>query len=351
VDLEVQNPFGHLPAETYPLMGFYKMLFFAYLAATLVWLALCLRQFDKILTLQWAILIVAVLCVIDTLCWWLNYRTWNIVGELNPFGLAFGVLIRNVKKLVSRALLLVVALGFGVVKGDLGPTWRKVAAVSAVYFAVAAAYDLMDPELSGHDGENTHIFGLEFLALPLALLDCIWVWWTFDALLQTNNQLKARAQLVKLNMYYALLIILLALTAVSALAMATEIIVPRVFSPRDDLWRVWWLLHTASWEVLNLLVLVAIMFIWRPSGDNSHYAFQELQHLEMTPLPASGKSHSAAVAQKKAADKKSAAEDYEIIEALNALIDEENPSAAPAGTAAAQDKKPLLPPKEEAKKQ
>lgn len=37
-------------------------------------------------------------------------------------------------------------------------------------------------------------------------------------------------------------------------------------------------------------------------------------------------------------------------EALNALIDEENPAAA-TGTAAAQDKKPLLPPKEEAKKQ
>ena len=94
-------------------------------------------------------------------------------------------------------LVVVVALGYGIVKPRLGNDDRKVMAVGVFHFifcAIESSIRSLRPRFQQSKDEL-------YASIPLALTDAIVCWWIFSALVQTTKGLRLRRNVVKLSLY------------------------------------------------------------------------------------------------------------------------------------------------------
>lgn len=91
------------------------------------------------------------------------------------------------KKTVSRLLLLVVSMGYGVVRPNLGAVSSKVLLLGLIYFVASEALELVE-----HLGNINDFSGKVelFLVLPVALLDACFILWIFSSLSKTLEKLQ-----------------------------------------------------------------------------------------------------------------------------------------------------------------
>ncbi len=101
------------------------------------------------------------------------------------------------KRTVSRMLVIIVALGYGIVKPRLGPLKQKVLAMGILYFTIATTEAILRINTK-HDEINNKVL---ISRIPLAVVDAIIYYWIFTGLVQTTRTLRLRKNLVKLNVY------------------------------------------------------------------------------------------------------------------------------------------------------
>eukprot|EP00128_Syssomonas_multiformis_P008856 Colp12_sorted_trinity150504_noHs@11885 len=181
----------------------------------------------------------------------------------------FAVLLSALKKSLARLLVLIVSMGYGVVKPTLGATMRQVLMLGAGYFIASSAYDIAHV-IRITQGGSTRA-ELVFM-LPLSLLDAVIVWWVFISLSKTMNTLRLRKQVVKLSMYQYFMYTLLFCIVASIIFVIVWVSL-ETSSSRN--WKVLWL-NEAYWPILFLIILVAIMILWRPNKNTNRYAYTAL---------------------------------------------------------------------------
>ena len=120
------------PGELYPFLPFFGALSLAYVSLGVVWLVLCLRHCAQLLPLQSCISAVIFLGAVESATWYFDYVSFNAGGTRGVAPVVLGVLLSTVKKCVSRLLVLVVCLGYGVVRPTLGSAAYRVAAFGSV---------------------------------------------------------------------------------------------------------------------------------------------------------------------------------------------------------------------------
>lgn len=109
----------------------------------------------------------------------------------------FAEFVSCVKRTLARLLVMVVSIGYGIVKPRLGPALVKVVVIGIIYFIFALIEDCIRVLRPRY-----YISKINFVVLaPLALVDAIILWWTFTYLVQTIKQLRLRRNLVKFNLY------------------------------------------------------------------------------------------------------------------------------------------------------
>lgn len=189
------------------------------------------------------------------------------------------VFTSTLKRTVSRLLVLSVSMGFGVVKANLGTDTQKVYFLGGLYFVVSFIQQLVLTYLREGDNEL-----LSFLAtiiiFPAALLDTIFYWWIFLSLMRTINQLKLRKQDVKLHMYTNFFIVLAIGGVLTTLVIVYQTLLV-VTSSEDAMWSTWWTFQ-AFWHLLYFFILFAIAYLWRPTTNNTRYAYKESEDIEMS---------------------------------------------------------------------
>ena len=97
-------------------------------------------------------------------------------------------------------LLLVTAMGYGIVRPTLGDTSGRIAALGVAYFGATCALE-MGTNVGTIDDLRTT--ARVMLVLPVALLDAGFIVWTFTSLSRTLAQLQARRAGAKLALYRA----------------------------------------------------------------------------------------------------------------------------------------------------
>lgn len=270
------NPYGYLPGELYPFLPFFGALSLAYVALGVVWLVLCLRHCAQLLPLQSCISAVLFLGTVETATWYFDYVSFNAGGTRGVAPVVLGVLLSTVKKTVSRLLVLVVCLGYGVVRPTLGSVAHRVMALGVVYFFFSAALDVASnvSQLS-----QLSVSARLLLILPMALLDAFFYWWLFSGLARTLQQLSSRRQTAKLLLYRRFSHVLLVAVVVSALWVCWQMVII-LSDTLDARWDKLWVFD-AFWHLLYLAVLLAICYLWSPSKNNLQYAYMdELQQQE-----------------------------------------------------------------------
>lgn len=182
-----RNPEGYLPGKMAPLMTFYGLMSLAYLALGLIWFVRFVQHWKDIILLHYQITAVIGLGMCEMAFWYFEYANFNATGS-RPMGITlWAVTFSAVKKTVSRLLLLVVSMGYGVMRPTLGGITSKIILLGVVYFVASEALELFE-----HLGNINDFAGKSrlFLVLPVALLDACFILWIFSSLSKTLEKLQ-----------------------------------------------------------------------------------------------------------------------------------------------------------------
>ncbi|RMX53080.1 hypothetical protein pdam_00018885 [Pocillopora damicornis] len=126
-----------------------------------------------------------------------EYNNINITGVTNPGLTVFAELVSCVKRTLARILVIIVSMGFGIVKPRLGSTLHRVLGVGALYFILATIEGCFRALRPKSDPGRQQLIA----SIPLAVLDASICWWIFMSLVQTTRTLRIRRNLVKLSLY------------------------------------------------------------------------------------------------------------------------------------------------------
>jgi len=265
-----KNPTGYLPGRMAPLMTFYGFMSLAYLLLGVIWFSQYIRFWKDVLQLQNCITLVIALGMFEMTLWYFEYANFNATG-IRPMGITFwAVTFGAVKKTVARLLLLVVSMGYGVVRPTLGGLTSKVLLLGATYFLASELLDVVEnvgtiDDLSG----NTRLF----LVLPVAILDAFLILWIFTSLSKTLEKLQARRRLAKLEIYRKFTNALAVAVIVSVAWIGYELYF-KATDPFSERWQSAWII-TGFWHMLSFALLCVLCVLWAPSQSSTRYAYSE----------------------------------------------------------------------------
>lgn len=262
--LEMKNWYGYLNLVDYPSLIFYGIMVGVYTILGIVWIVLLAISYKDILKLQLWITLVIILGMLEKAFFVAMYSTVNQTGvhvETRPLYI-IAELISSAKKSLARMLLIIVSLGYGTVKPNLGAQMNKVIAVGAIYGVfsfldgITRAYSLTDDT-----GDNTEYFTM----IPLVIIDSVILYWIITAIKDTRHVLRLRRNTTKLSFYTHLIYTIAFAIVVGIIFMLWSIIYLKSSACLQN-WRELWL-DDAFWHILFTFILIVIMILWRPSTN------------------------------------------------------------------------------------
>ena len=265
-----KNPTGYLPGMMAPNLDLFMWMSIAYGVLAAGWLLAYAVHWRHIMMLQHCISAVIFLSLVEMSAWYFDFEKFNMTG-LRPEGVTvFAVLAGAARKSVSRLLVLVVSMGYGVVKPTLGGITQQVLSLTAAYAVATAALDIMTNVGTVDDLDS----GLRvILVLPVAVLDAVFILWIFTSLSRTLAQLQARRQSAKLDMYRKFTNAL-ALMVLFSIAFIVYEMMFKISDKYNERWQEDWI-TTAYWHVLSFALLLIICVLWMPREHSVKYAYHE----------------------------------------------------------------------------
>lgn len=264
------NPYGYLSGELYYNKPFFLYMTVVHAILLLIWGAFLLKFREELLPVQGHICGVIVLALLEVMLWYFEYSSFNAEGY-RPMALMVAAIISGtIKKTVSRLLVLVVCMGYGIVRPNLGDRAWQVAAFGVVYCIFSSILDVV--KALSHDNDPSGGFFI-MVIIPVAVLDSIFYLWTFMSLYDVVQQLEERKQAVKLQLYRRFIWVL-----GICLILSCGWVLYQMYFLYANLFPVFWQyawLFDAYWYVLSLAILVAIMVLWAPNENSKRYAYYE----------------------------------------------------------------------------
>ncbi|OVA04229.1 Transmembrane receptor [Macleaya cordata] len=265
-----KNPTGYLPGRMAPLMNFYGLMSLAFVILGIFWFSQYARHWREVLQLQNCITLVITLGMFEMALWYFEYAEFNETG-VRPTGITiWAVTFGTVKRTVARLIILMVSMGYGVVRPTLGGLTSKVVMLGGTFFFASEVLELVENVGAINDFSGKARL---FLVLPVAILDAFFILWIFTSLSTTLNKLQARRMMAKLEIYRKFTNAL----AVAVIVSVTGICYELYFKSNDvynERWQSAWIIP-AFWQVLSFSVLCVICALWAPSQNSTRYAYSE----------------------------------------------------------------------------
>uniref|UniRef100_A0A3P9H074 Transmembrane protein 87B n=1 Tax=Oryzias latipes TaxID=8090 RepID=A0A3P9H074_ORYLA len=259
---------GFISVTEWPLMIFYMVMCVVYILYALLWFIWAACYWKDLLRIQFWIAGVIFLGMVEMAVFCAEYENTNVVGSASPGLLIFAELVSALKRTLARLLVIIVSLGYGIIKPRLGTVMHRVVGLGVLYFGFACVEGVL--RITGTKDSD-----LALLAnIPLALLDSSLCWWIFVSLAQTIKTLKLRRNPVKLSLYRHFTNTLIFAVLASIIFMGWDAKRFQLASCQSDWTELW--VEDAFWRFLFSVILLVIMFLWRPSANNQRYAFTPL---------------------------------------------------------------------------
>ncbi|XP_031806859.1 transmembrane protein 87B isoform X3 [Sarcophilus harrisii] len=268
VSLSMVGLHGYISASEWPLMIFYMVMCIIYILYGVLWLMWSACYWKDLLRIQFWIAAVIFLGMLEKAVFYAEYQNVNTTGLSSQGLLMFAELISAIKRTLARLLVIIVSLGYGIVKPRLGTVMHRVIGLGALYFIFAAIEGVMRII-----GGSSHVAVL-ICDIILAIIDSIFAWFIFVSLAQTMKTLKLRKNTVKFSLYrhFTNTLIFAILASIVFMIWTTKKF--RLAECQSDWMELW--VDDAFWRFLFSLILLVIMFLWRPSANNQRYAFTPL---------------------------------------------------------------------------
>lgn len=270
VTVEVKSGRGYLSITDWPLLPFYGCMCAVYVAMGIAWLCVSSMHWRDILRIQFWIGGVIFLGMLEKAMFYAEYQNINSNGVSTQGLILAAEIVSCGKRTLARMLVIIVSLGFGIVKPRLGPTLQRVVGIGGLYFILAVIESVLRVIHPKNDPSGKTLLA----AVPLAVIDSSICWWVFSALVQTTRTLRLRRNNVKLSLYKHFANTLVFAVLASIIFMLWSIKFHKLVDCLTD-WRDLWV-DEAFWHLLFSTILLVIMVLWRPSQNNQRYAFTPL---------------------------------------------------------------------------
>lgn len=279
--MEVRNPYGLLPAVLYGMLPFSGFLTVGYLVLDVFFVLLLIRHRRQLLSLHWGILLILVMGTAASAVWLYAFYRMNKTGEpvCCPYPTTFliAVILDTFVRTLARVILLIVCLGYGIVRSHLSRVEASVIAfLSLAYFVSGIADEVTRGTSSGADFREKPT-AWSFIQLLCNLAFIMWIQYSMERILR---DLRDQKQFAKLSMYrwlaWSLAAFIVFFTILTIVAVCSRL---GVFE-----WDVEWeWMQLVAWPVLNFTVSTAMTLIWRPTQNSSQFAYS--MQLPMTESP------------------------------------------------------------------
>ncbi|XP_066559998.1 transmembrane protein 87A isoform X2 [Amia ocellicauda] len=267
LELRMTGPYQYISASEWPLMIFYMVMCIIYVVFGVLWLGLSACYWRDLLRIQFWIGGVIFLGMLEKAVYYAEFQSIRYDGLSVQGAVVFAEVLSAVKRTLARVLVIIASLGYGIVKPRLGALLHRVVGVGLLYLI----FSIVEGILRVNSAQDDLVL---LAAIPLAVLDSALCWWIFISLAQTMKLLRLRRNLVKLSLYrhFTNTLIFAVIASVIFIIWTTKTF--RITQCQSD-WRELWI-DDAFWRFLFSIVLLVIMFLWRPSANNQRYAFSPL---------------------------------------------------------------------------
>ncbi|KAH8895110.1 hypothetical protein GQ53DRAFT_642241 [Thozetella sp. PMI_491] len=274
--VEFRNAYGELPATQIPKLPFYGGITILYALVLVFWGFLYFQHRSDILAVQNYITAILIFLVIEML------MTWGFYDYLNRNGSNLGAkvllvvvaVLNAVRNSFSFFLLLIVCMGYGVVKPTLGRTMIYVRWLAFAHFVFGLVYAitslLVTPDSAGP-------FVL-LIVLPLAGTLTAFYVWTLNSLNFTLKDLRERKQHVKEAMYKKLWwCILLSIMVIFGFFFFNSFSFASASDP-DYVpfhWKSRWFILDGWLNLVYFADVAWVAYVWRPTANNRRFAMSD----------------------------------------------------------------------------
>ncbi|XP_075771415.1 transmembrane protein 87A-like isoform X2 [Pelodiscus sinensis] len=268
IDVQMKHPvYQYISASEWPLMAFYMAMCVVYVFYGVLWLALLACYWRDILRIQFWIGGVILLGMLEKAVFYAEFQSIQSQGVSVQGAVIFAEVLCAVKRMLARVLVIIASLGYGIVKPRLGALLNRVVGVGLMYLL----FSIIEGILRVKSAQDDLVL---LAAIPLAMLDSALCWWILISLVQTMKLLKLRRNTVKLFLFrhFTNTLIFAVIASVIFIVWTTKTF--RLSKCQSD-WRELWI-DDAFWRFLFSIILLVIMFLWRPSANNQRYAFVPL---------------------------------------------------------------------------
>ncbi|XP_022691926.1 transmembrane protein 87A-like isoform X1 [Varroa jacobsoni] len=270
VDVSMKGEHGYLSAVEWPYLPFFGTMCLVYTMYAIGWTFVCALAWKELLRIQFWIGGVIFLGLLEKATFYAEYESINNTGHSVRGAILFAELVSCLKRSLARLLVIIVSLGFGIIKPRLGDMLQRVLLVGGLYFILALGEGAIR-ELKPKTTPDRTLFSL---SMCLALLDSAICYWIFTSLVQTTRTLTLRRNIIKLTLYRHFTNTLVFSVLASGVFLVWVVLNHRMSECISD-WKELWF-DDAYWQILFSIILLVIMVLWRPTNNNNRFAFTPL---------------------------------------------------------------------------
>ncbi|KAI1374591.1 lung seven transmembrane receptor-domain-containing protein [Hypoxylon crocopeplum] len=274
--IEFREAYGELPATQIPKLPFYGGITILYAVVVVFWGFLYYQHRYDILPVQNYITAILVFLVVEML------MTWGFYDYLNRNGSNVGAKVLLVVVAVLNAfrnsfsffLLLIVCMGYGVVKPSLGKTMVYVRWLAIAHFVFGLVYAITSLVISP---DTAGPFVL-LIVLPLAGTLTAFYVWTLNSLNFTLKDLRERKQTAKEAMYKKLWwCILISILVIFGFFFFNSFSFASASDP-DYVpfhWKSRWFILDGWLNLVYFADVAWVAYVWRPTANNRRFAMSD----------------------------------------------------------------------------
>ncbi|KAF2188877.1 hypothetical protein K469DRAFT_564030 [Zopfia rhizophila CBS 207.26] len=271
-----RNAYGELPAAQIAKLPFYGGITIVYAVIGIFWAFLYVQNRHDILAVQNYITAIIVFLVVEMLMTWGFYDYQNRHGNnLGAKVLMIIVAILNAfRNSFSFFLLLIVCMGYGVVKPTLGKTMTIVRWLAVAHFVFGVIYAIASLTIRPDDAGPLVLL----VILPLSATLTAFYIWTLNSLNLTMKDLTERKQHVKADMYKKLwwciltsIIVIFGFFFINSFTFAGAH--DPDFAPTH--WQTRWFVLDGWLNLVYLADVCFIAYMWRPTANNRRFAMSD----------------------------------------------------------------------------
>ncbi|XP_034054959.1 transmembrane protein 87A [Gymnodraco acuticeps] len=270
LEISMKGSHDYISATEWPMMVFLMVMCIVYVLLAVLWLVLSACYWRDLLRIQFWIGGVIFLGMVEKAVYYAELQNIRYNGLSVQGAVVFAVVLSAVKRTLARILVIIASLGYGIVKPRLGALLHRVVAVGMLYLIVSIIGGIL--KVNADRGDN--IRPTLLCEIVMAFTDSCIVWWIFVSLAQTMKLLKLRRNTVKLSLYRHFTNTLIFAVIASVIFTIWAFTTLKSDTCHSD-WRELWI-EDAFWPFLFSIILLVIMFLWRPSANNQRYAYSPL---------------------------------------------------------------------------